>query len=631
MREFYRLLHYVRRYWGQFTAALVLMAMAGALDGGVALLLAPVVDKLLNPASGGGAILLLKARPPLLDHPLYLNALIPSGFSHNPASMVALALVVFVAVKAGAEYGGTYLINFVGFGAITDLRNQLYEKLIHQPAAFFQRHSTGRLMSTVMNDIERIQIASSASLADAVQQSFTLVFFTLVLLVLSWKLMLFALILTPAVIIPTAWLGRHVRHTTRKGQDEMADVEHILHETITGNRVVKAFNMEGREIGRFRRAARRLLRYNLRYVQQQGISSPLMEILGAITIILFLLYARGAIGRGAMTPGMVIAFLYALIKLYEPLRRGAGIYNSFQTAAGCAQRTFEFLDLPEELCDHAGAAALTGFAHSIRFDRVEFHYAPEEPVLRGLSFEIERGEVVALVGASGAGKTTLVNLIPRFFDVTGGRVLVDGTDVRDLTVHSLRAQIAYVTQDTILFNDSVANNIAYGASPDHPVDLEAVQRAARAALAEDFIAAMPQGYDTMLGERGLRLSGGQRQRIAIARALLRDAPILILDEATSALDNESELLVQRALANLMEHRTAIVIAHRLSTVRHATRILVLEAGTVIEAGTHEELHALGGAYRRLYDLQFAGADDDRFVAGAEGPLGAASATELESA
>ncbi|MGH9468610.1 MAG: ABC transporter ATP-binding protein, partial [Terriglobales bacterium] len=579
MRPFYRLLRYVIRYWAQFVAALVLMAAAAAFDASVALVLAPVVDKLLKPSSGGGAILLLKARPPLLNHPVYLNSFIPSGFSHNPASIVALALIVLVAGKAIGEYGGTYLINWVGFGAITDLRNAAYEKLMHQSAAFFSRQATGRIMSTVVNDLERIQVAASNSLADSVQQTFTFLFFAAVLLFLNWRLTLYAAILTPAVILPTAWLGKHVRRTARRSQDEMADVQHILHETVTGNRIVKAFSMEGREIARFRAATQRLLHSNLRYILQQSIASPLMEILGAATIILFLLYARGAVGRGVMSTGMVIAFIYALFKLYEPLRRMAGIYNNFQTAAGCAQRVFEFMDLREEIHERPGARPLAPFRSAIGFDGVGFCYTPDEPLLHDLNFEVRRGEVVALVGTSGAGKTTLINLIPRLFDVTAGNLLVDGVDVRSCTLRSLRDQIGYVTQETILFNETVANNIAYGTPAATPA---AIRAAAQAALAGDFIAAMPQGYNTMLGERGVRLSGGQRQRVAIAHALLKNAPILILDEATSALDNESELLVQRALANLMRHRTVIVIAHRLSTVRNADRILVLEAGAIVE-------------------------------------------------
>ncbi|MGH9414375.1 MAG: ABC transporter ATP-binding protein, partial [Terriglobales bacterium] len=581
MRPFYRLLRFVVRYWIQFVLALVLMALASALDASVALVLAPVVDKLLKPSSGGGPILLLKARPPFLDHNLYLNSFIPHGFSHNPASIVVLALIVLVAGKAIGEYCGTYLINWVGYGAITDLRNAVFARLIRQSAAFFSRQATGKIMSTVVNDLERIQVAASNSLADGVQQTFTFIFFGAVLLFLNWKLTLYAAILTPAVILPTAWLGKHVRRTARRGQDEMADVQHILHETVTGNRIVKAFSMEGREISRFRTATQRLLRSNLRYILQQSIASPLMEILGAVTIILFLLYARGAVGRGIMSTGMVIAFIYALFKLYEPLRRMAGIYNNFQTAAGCAQRVFEFMDLHEEIHERAGARPLPPFRSAIRFAAAEFSYQPGEPLLHGLNFEVRRGEVVALVGSSGAGKTTLINLIPRFFDVTAGAVLLDGVDVRDCTLRSLRTQIGYVTQDTILFNDTVANNIAYGSPGAAP---SAIRAAAQAALADDYIAAMPQGYNTMLGERGLRLSGGQRQRVAIARAILKNAPILILDEATSALDNESEMLVQRALSNLMHHRTDIVIAHRRSTVRNAGRILVVDGGSIVEAG-----------------------------------------------
>jgi len=620
-----RLLRYVAPYWLPLAAALILMAASSGLDGGIALLLIPVVNKLLNPASGGGAIE-LPARPPLLPHPINLSRLVPAALTHNVGSIIALALVTFVIAKAASEYLGTYLINYVGYGAVTDLRNRLFAKLIRQSAAFFQRQSTGRLMSTAVNDIERIQTAASASLADAVQQGFTMIVFGAILLVINWRLTVYAVVLTPLVIVPSVRLGRRVRRTTRKSQDEMADVQHILHETFTGNRIVKAFNMEGREIARFREAARRLLRYNLRYIQQQGISSPLMEVLGAVTVVALLLYARSAIGRGAMSFATVVVFLYALIKLYEPLRRLAGIYNNFQAAAGCSQRVFEYLDAADDISDRPAAPALARFQRSVRFEGVGFAYQANEPLLHDIDFEVQRGQVLALVGSSGAGKTTLVNLIPRFFDVTSGQVLIDGVDVRDVTQHSLREQIAYVTQDTILFNDTVANNIAYGAAASaRGGDLPArVRAAARAALADEFIAAMPRGYDTMLGERGLRLSGGQRQRISIARALLRDAPILILDEATSALDNESEALVQRALANLMQYRTVFVIAHRLSTVRNADRILVLEQGGIVESGTHVDLHRAGGVYRRLYDLGQGGAGGEEGlnsdVAGSAGNL-----------
>jgi subfamily B ATP-binding cassette protein MsbA len=397
-----------------------------------------------------------------------------------------------------------------------------------------------------------------------------------------------------------------VRRTTRRGQDKLADIQNILHETITGNRIVKAFNMEFWELLRFRQAAKRLFRANLRSVRAQAITSPLMDFIGAVAIAALLWVGRNEIGHGAMAEGTFFAFIVALFKMYDPIRRFGTYYNNFQQAVGASAAIFDFMDDQDEVPEAKHPQTIRGFKDSIALENVSFCYQEAERegppvVLSDINLTIHRGEVVALVGPSGAGKSTLVNLIPRFFDVSGGRILVDGVDVRQASLNSLRAQIGKVTQETILFNDTVRNNIAYG-QPGVP--FSQVVDAAKAALAHDFIERMPDGYDTVIGEKGFRLSGGERQRLAIARAILKNAPVLILDEATSALDAESESLVQAALANLMEGRTVIVIAHRLSTVRRATRIVVLEHGHITAIGSHEELLQTSPIYQKLYRLQF---------------------------
>jgi subfamily B ATP-binding cassette protein MsbA len=410
-------------------------------------------------------------------------------------------------------------------------------------------------------------------------------------------------------------IGRRVRSTTRTGQDQLADVQNILHETITGNRIVKAFGMESWEVARFRKAAQRLFRANLRSVAAAAISSPLMDIFGAIAIALLLLLGRERIAHNQLSLGDFVTFVAVVLSMYNPVRKFAVFNNSFQQALGASSQLFKFMDTQDVVLEKPGAKALPRFSQSVEFDGVSFSYESDgddaREILRGIDLEVKRGEVLAIVGSSGAGKSTLVHLIPRFFDITAGRLLIDGNDVRDLTLSSLRAQVGIVTQETVLFNDTVRNNIAYG-QPHVPQ--KEVEAAARAALAHDFILGLPSGYDTVIGERGVRLSGGERQRLAIARALLKNAPILILDEATSALDSESESLVQAALHNLMTGRTVFVIAHRLSTVRRADRIVVIENGTIADIGTHDELMKKLGTYRRLYELQFANADAPKVVA-----------------
>jgi len=605
-----RLLRYVLPYWWPFLASVALMAMVGLLDAGRVLLIGPIFDRVLNPGSQGRTLQLF--RLPGTERFLNLQQLVPSHFQ-NPWTVVAFALVAATVLKGIFDYIGTYLVNYAGFGMITDLRDDLYNAILRSSAAFFTKHTTGTLLSTIVNDIEKVQFAMSSVLSEFLQQFFTFLFTVAVVVLLGGKQACWLLLFVPAIVISSIKTGRRVRSTTRGGQDKLAEIQNILHETITGNRIVKAFGMENWELERFRGAARRLFRANLRLVAAFAISSPLMDILGSIAIALLLLMGRDQINKHVFTAGTFLAFIVAVFKLYDPVRKFALFNNNFQQAVGASSEIFRFMDMEDEVREKPGAKRMGKFARAIRFADVSFSYASAEGspvVLHDINLEVKAGEVLAVVGSSGAGKSTLVHLIPRFFDVSGGRILIDDNDVRDVTRESLRSQIGIVTQETVLFNDTVRNNIAYG---QPHVSQKRVEEAARAARAYEFIRELPEGYNTMIGERGVRLSGGERQRIAIARAILKNAPILILDEATSALDSESESLVQSALQNLMSGRTVFVIAHRLSTVRRADRIVVLENGTISDIGAHEELMQKLGTYRRLYELQFAEADAPKAV------------------
>ena len=601
MRQLTRLLRYVRPYGLQLAASIVLMALVGLFDAFRLLLIGPMLDRVLRPETGSDNILLFTV--PGGGRSVYLQQLVPTHF-HNAWTVVAFALVSATALKGVCDYAGTYLVNYAGYGLITDLRNHIYDGILRRSAAFFQKHTTGTLLSTIINDIEKVQFAMSTVLAEFMQQFFILLFTAAVVVVLGGKLSWVLLLFIPFIFYSARRIGRRVRSTTRKGQDKLADIQNILHETITGNRIVKAFNMEGWESLRFRGAAKKLFRANLRAVAAFSLTGPMMELLGAVAIALLLLLGRDYIKVGYIKPGVFVAFIFAVFKLYDPVRKFAIYNNNFQQALGASESIFQFLDEQDEVREKPGAKQLPPFRDAVRFERASFTYGggdEERGILHEIDLEVKRGDVLAIVGSSGAGKSTLVHLIPRFFDVSDGKITIDGNDIRDVTLASLRAQIGIVTQETILFNDSVRGNIAYGRQQ---VSQQEIEAAAKAALAHDFILQMPEGYDTVIGEKGLRLSGGERQRIAIARAILKNAPILILDEATSALDSESEQLVQSALANLMANRTVFVIAHRLSTVRRASRIVVLENGRITDAGTHEDLMGRLGTYRRLYDLQF---------------------------
>ena len=603
MKRLLRLVRYAAPYTVQALASVLLMAIVGLLDAFRVLLIKPIFDEVLKPADSTHHLQLVNFTFQSFHLRLSLEQLVPSYF-HNAWTMVAFALVASTAIKSLCDYLGTYLSNFAGYGMITDLRNDLYESILRRSVSFFQKHSTGTILSTLINDVERVQFAMSTVMSDFLQQFFTLLFLIAVVILYGGKLAWVLLLFVPVVISSARRIGRRVRSTTRTGQDKLAEIQNILHETVTGNRIVKAFSMELWELTRFRAAARRLFRANLRSARAQAISSPLMDAIGAVAIALLLLLGRIRIQQHAMTEGAFFTFTIAVFKLYDPVRKFALYYNSFQQALGASSSIFKFMDAHDDVQEKPHAIQLKAFHDAFCFHHVNFSYADEEgqkEVLHDIDLTVKRGEVVAFVGPSGAGKTTLVNLIPRFFDVSSGQITIDGHDLRDVTLYSLRTQIAKVTQETILFNDTVRNNIAYGL-PDVPK--ARIIEAAKTALAHEFIEQMPEGYDTIIGEKGFRMSGGERQRLAIARALLKDAPILILDEATSALDAQSEALVQAALANLMHRRTVFVIAHRLSTVRRATRIAVMEDGHITAIGSYEELLKNSATFQRLHQLQF---------------------------
>ena len=513
---------------------------------------------------------------------------------------VPLLFVVVFLLRSLADFVSGYAFQHIGLGVTTDIRNDLYRRILDQSSRFHAEHPSGELVARVINDVAMMQNAVSNRLLDLFQQSITLVFLLGLLLSTHFQLALIALVAAPVLLVPIVRFGKGMRRTTHRSQERMADLASLMTEGVRGHRVVKAFGMEEFEAVRFRQATRRHLRVNLWAQMLSHASGPVVESLAVLGAAALLIYAGQSIRAGSLTAPELIQFLTTLLMMYDPIRKLNKVNLILQEATAAGERVSRLLAIPNEVAERPGARTLDTVRDGVHYEGVSFAYE-RTPVLHDVDLPIRAGEIVALVGPSGAGKSTLVNLLPRFFDPDDGRVTIDGVDIRDLKLRSLRSLIGLVTQETVLFNDTVRNNIAYGRS-DLP--LERVREAAAAAYADEFIMEMAHGYDTVIGEGGLRLSGGQRQRLAIARALLKNAPILILDEATSQLDSQSEALVQKALYNLMQGRTTLVIAHRLSTVMRADRIVVMDGGRIVEEGSHDELLALGGRYKRLYDLQF---------------------------
>jgi len=525
------------------------------------------------------------------------------------ARRILIALIIVFLINACTSFFSEYAFQKVGLSTVRDLRNDLYERLIYQSHRFFSERSTGEMVSRIVSDADQIQAAVSTRMGDLFQESLTLLGLIVYVFFTNLELALISMIGAPVLVIPVVYFGRRLRATTHRSQERMADLATVLEETIRGVRIVKAFTMERFEIRRFFEATRRHLGSNLKAQRIQALNSPVMALLSGCGMAALFLYAHRRIGAGTLTLGQFISFFAALLAMYQPIKKLNKVNLSVNAALVAAERVFRMLDIPNDIEDKPRAGSIAAVGSGIRYENVSFQYQAE-PVLRGVDLTIAPGEIVAIVGGSGAGKSTFVNLLPRFYDVNGGRITIDDRDIRDVTLSSLRGLMGLVTQEVVLFNDTVRNNIAYGRGD---AEEARVIEAAKAANAHEFITALPNGYDTEIGESGVLLSGGQRQRLAIARALFKDPPILILDEATSALDTESERLVQGALERLMQGRTTLVIAHRLSTIRSADKIVVLDRGAIVESGPHEELLAKRGVYRKLYDLQFA---DDAVPAGA---------------
>lgn len=515
--------------------------------------------------------------------------------------IIPLLLVIVIFGKGLFTFLSSFLMKSIGFKVGKKLRDDLFGHIIYQSSDYFDYKSTGDLMSRLTNDVDRIQVAVAGSMGDLIQEMFILLALLVYIFITDWRLALISFVVVPVAVIPLALFSRQLKKKGLLSQEKMAQIYNLLHETITGNKIVKAFTMEKFEIKKFSQATLSYFKTSLKLAMTGSLTSPFMEVLGGVVAAFVLVLGATKIVQGHISPGDFVSFVVAIFYSYTPIKRLSRANNSIQQGVACYERIQEILNSKSQIVEHPKAYPLPPVKGSVKFENVSFGYNEMMPVLQEVSFEVMPNETVALVGLSGAGKTTIINLLSRFYDSTSGKITIDGIDIREVSLSSLRSQIGLVTQELILFNDTVRNNIAYGLEE---ISLDKIKEAAKAAKAHDFITKLPKEYETIIGEKGTLLSSGQRQRLAIARALLKNPPILILDEATSALDSESERLIQIAMVNLMKNRTTFVIAHRLSTVRRVDKIFVLDKGAITEIGTHKELCSKDGVYKKLYDLQF---------------------------
>jgi ATP-binding cassette, subfamily B, bacterial MsbA len=592
MNEFSRLLKYVQPYWLTFTFALVTMVLVAIFETATGALLVPIFGQFMPGAVGKSETL------------FSLQRFIPQEPWYQAWLAISLLLLTFTICKGIAEFFSSYLMAKIGQAAILDLRRQLYDHLLSQPASFFEKHRTNFLVSRLVVSCSAIEMAVSANLRDVLREGFMLIFFFAAAFYFNWRLMLGAMIIAPIIAFLTTKFSKALRRLAEESFEGNKLLTDIAQETLANQTIVKAYSAEGREKQRFGRIAQVIAAANRRSGRIAATSPPTIEIIGTVAMLILFYFGLREINANRMDAAQFFTFLFFLFRSYDPMRKISRQHNEISKAFAAAKDVWSILDEDEVLPERSDPVAIKPLAEAIELRNVSFNYEndPKKKILDNVSLVIPKGSMVALVGESGGGKSSLIRLIQRLYDVTSGSIIWDGTDIRDFRIHDFKKMCALVTQETVLFNDTIRYNISYGRPDATDEDLA---RAAQIAYAADFIDELPEKFDTIVGERGIFLSGGQRQRIAIARAVLVDAPVLILDEATSALDAESELLVQKALANLMQNKTSIVIAHRLSTVRKADKIVVMEKGRIVETGTHKELLEKSGKYKRLYELQFA--------------------------